>query len=81
MPGVERRVVAENLLLKLGGLVGTALAVGTVVLFALIRHWTAVLAPAVVLSAPFIGAGTGLVAGLYPAVRASLIEPLVALRR
>lgn len=85
--GALRRHVAAQFLAEstvlglLGGLAGTALAVGTVVLFALIRHWTAVLAPAVVLSAPFIGAGTGLVAGLYPAVRASLIEPLVALRR
>jgi putative ABC transport system permease protein len=44
-------------------------------------HWTAVLDPAAVLPAPFIGAATGLLAGLYPALRAATIEPLQALRR
>jgi putative ABC transport system permease protein len=65
----------------LGGLLGAVLAVGAVVLFAVVRQWTAVLDPATVLLAPLVGIGTGLLAGLYPAMRASMIEPLQALRR
>lgn len=65
----------------LGGLVGTSLGCLTVVLVAVFRDWTPVIHPATVLAAPAIGLVTGLLAGLYPAWRASRIEPAEALRR
>lgn len=65
----------------LGGLVGTAIGIGTVITTAIAQHWTAVLQPLAVLPAPLIGATIGLLAGLHPAIRASRIEPLDALRR
>ncbi|MFC1431417.1 ABC transporter permease [Streptacidiphilus sp. N1-3] len=65
----------------LGGLIGTSLGVATVLATAVAQHWTAVLQPYAVLPAPLIGALIGLVAGLYPALRAARIEPLDALRR
>jgi putative ABC transport system permease protein len=65
----------------LGGLVGAALGVAATLAVTLANHWTAVLDPVVVLLAPFAGAAVGLVAGLYPALRASTVEPAEALRR
>lgn len=45
------------------------------------REWTPVVHPTTVAAAPVIGLVTGLVAGLYPAWRASRIQPAEALRR
>ncbi|MDX3379792.1 ABC transporter permease [Streptomyces sp. ME02-6991-2A] len=65
----------------LGGLVGTSLGTVTVVAMAYVRDWTPVIHPATVVAAPVIGLVTGLLAGLYPAWRASRIQPAEALRR
>ncbi|CAM5722009.1 ABC transporter permease [Streptomyces badius] len=60
---------------------GTALGALTVVAVAMARQWTPVVHPATLLAAPLIGLVTGLLAGGYPAWRASRIEPAEALRR
>lgn len=65
----------------LGGLIGTSLGTVTVVAVAAARDWTPVVHPSTVAAAPVIGLVTGLVAGLYPALRASRIQPMEALRR
>lgn len=65
----------------LGGLVGTSLGTFAVIGTAIAREWTPVIDPATVVSAPAIGLLTGLLAGLYPAWRASRIQPVEALRR
>ncbi|MFE0802544.1 ABC transporter permease [Streptomyces sp. NPDC058812] len=65
----------------LGGLVGTSLGILTVVGVALARDWTPVIHPQVAAAAPGIGLLTGLLAGLYPAWRASRVQPVEALRR
>ncbi|GIE98716.1 ABC transporter permease [Paractinoplanes rishiriensis] len=85
--GARRRHVAVQFLAEsgtlglVGGLLGTSLGVGAVVAVASLRDWTPILQPATVLPAPLVGAVTGLLAGLYPAWRASRIEPADALRR
>ncbi|MEV6211780.1 ABC transporter permease [Kitasatospora sp. NPDC051914] len=64
----------------LGGLIGTCLGVLTVLAVAAARDWTAVLQPWATLPAPLVGAVIGLLAGVYPAVRAARTDPLAALR-
>ena len=64
-----------------GGLIGASLGVLTILGVTIYRHWTALLDPRIVVAAPVAGAAVGLLAGLYPALRASLLEPAVALRR
>lgn len=64
-----------------GGLVGTCLGVGVVLAVALAQSWTAVLSAWAVLPAPLIGSAVGLLAGVYPSLRAAWVEPAEALRR
>jgi putative ABC transport system permease protein len=79
---IAAQFLAESTALGLfGGLVGASLAVLAVLAVTIYQHWTALLDPAVVLAAPAAGAVIGLLAGLYPALRAGTVEPADALRR
>ncbi len=66
---------------SMGGLVGTCLGIAAVSGVAAIREWTAVVEPWMTIPAPLLGTVTGLLAGLYPALRASRIQPIDALQR
>jgi putative ABC transport system permease protein len=73
--------VWESTLIGLvGGLVGTVLGVNVVALVSIIREWQVVFEPALFAAGPVIGAVVGVVAGVYPAWRASRIPPAVTLR-
>jgi putative ABC transport system permease protein len=74
--------LAESTALGLfGGLVGACLGVLVAIAVTISEHWTALLDARLVYAAPAAGAVIGLLAGLYPALRASTIEPADALRR
>jgi putative ABC transport system permease protein len=74
--------LAESTALGLfGGLLGACLGVLAALAVSVYQHWTALVDPRIVLAAPAAGAIIGLLAGLYPALRASSIEPADALRR
>jgi putative ABC transport system permease protein len=78
---IAAQFLAESTTLgTLGGLTGTCIGVGIVVIFAAAKNWTAVLNPAYTLPAPLIGSTVGLLAGAYPALRAARTSPLAALR-
>ncbi|MGB6454775.1 MAG: ABC transporter permease [Streptosporangiaceae bacterium] len=82
-PGhIATQFLTESAVLGLGGgVIGTGLGVVITLAVTVGEHWSAILEPAIVFVALPAGAVVGLLAGLYPALRASSIEPAEALRR
>jgi putative ABC transport system permease protein len=65
----------------LGGLMGTSVGVLVISVVCAGHGWAPVLDPKLLLAAPAAGAVAGLLAGLYPAWRASRVSPISALQR
>ena len=84
--GARRRHIATQFLLEstamgmVGGIIGATMGVLVVVILAASKEWTPVLSPLIPIGAPILGALTGLIAGVYPSMRAASLEPVDALR-
>jgi macrolide transport system ATP-binding/permease protein len=84
--GATRRHIAMQFLLEssamglVGGILGASIGTLLVVGVAAYQDWTPVLDPLVPFAAPLLGALVGLISGTYPALRASRLEPVEALR-
>ncbi|MEO8541308.1 MAG: ABC transporter permease [bacterium] len=84
--GASRSHIATQFLLEstamgvAGGVMGASAGTLLIVAISLVRDWTPVMDPWVPLGMPLLGAVIGLVAGVYPALRAASLEPVEALR-
>jgi putative ABC transport system permease protein len=84
--GATRRSISWQFMVEsvviglLGGLIGSAVGVFAVVIVSVVQQWTPVLDVWLAIGATILGAVVGLAAGAYPALRASRIEPIAALR-
>ncbi len=84
--GATRRQIAAQFMVEsvvvglLGGMVGAALGVAAVTIVSAVQSWTPILDLRMVGVAALAGGFIGLLAGLYPSLKAASIEPISALR-
>lgn len=85
--GAKRRDILSQFLIEssvlgmLGSAIGVALGIGLAQIIALTTPLPAAVAPWSIFLGIGIGAGVGIISGVYPASRASLLDPIAALRQ
>jgi putative ABC transport system permease protein len=73
-------LVEALVLAFIGGLVGVGLGAGVTELVAAEAEWPVLLSPGVMLGTVLVAGLSGVIAGFYPALRASRLDPIDALR-
>jgi putative ABC transport system permease protein len=85
--GAKRRDIIAQFLIEastlsvVGAAIGALLGIGLAQLIALVTPLPASVAPWSLVAALLVGAGVGITAGIYPASRASRLDPIAALRQ
>ncbi len=85
--GAKRRDILAQFLVEsatlstVGAMLGIALGIGLSQAIAALTPLPATIAPWSIIVGVLVGAGVGIVAGVYPASRASLLDPITALRQ
>jgi putative ABC transport system permease protein len=78
---IRRQFVTESILLSgLGGLAGVLLGVAVTFGYAKSQHWRVIIPPYAAVGGFFAAIAIGVIAGLYPAMRAARLSPTEALR-
>ncbi|HMC64884.1 MAG TPA: ABC transporter permease [Gemmataceae bacterium] len=78
---VLRQFLLEAVALSLvGGIFGISLGIAGTFMLARLAGWPAVVSPGVVAVAFLVAAGVGVLAGFYPALKASRLDPIESLR-
>jgi putative ABC transport system permease protein len=84
--GAKRRDILAQFLMEavlisgMGGLLGLVLGVLASVVLAVVAHFPLVLSWMAIFLAIVVSVAVGLVSGYYPAYRAAIMQPVVALR-
>jgi putative ABC transport system permease protein len=73
-------LIEAVVLALVGGLIGITLGIGGAVGLAHIAKWPVVVQPDIVALAFLVAAGVGIFFGYYPALKASRLDPIEALR-
>ncbi|HEV3204561.1 MAG TPA: ABC transporter permease, partial [Gemmataceae bacterium] len=73
-------LIEAVVLALVGGIIGITLGIGGAVGLAEVANWPVVVQPPVVLVAFLVAAGVGIFFGYYPALKASRLDPIDALR-
>jgi putative ABC transport system permease protein len=85
--GARRRDIISQFLVEaatlsvIGAMIGAGLGIAASQLIAAVTPLPASVAPWSLVLALVVGAGVGIVAGIYPASRASRLDPIAALRQ
>jgi putative ABC transport system permease protein len=73
-------LIEAVVLALVGGILGISLGIAGAVGLALLAHWPVIIDPTIVLLAFVVSGGVGVFFGYYPALKASRLDPIEALR-
>ncbi|MBK6748595.1 MAG: FtsX-like permease family protein [Acidobacteria bacterium] len=74
-------LIESALLCVIGGMIGLVLAAGVVQLITILAGMTMTITVGYIILSVTVSSGIGILAGLYPAWKASSLDPIVALTK